>query len=97
VSAFLAVAGNRIHCRATAASACGREVPDADAPDWLNHLDRAAIVYLTMGTVWNRNLDVFRVVIEAVREDDIALIVTIGRDNDPATLGPQPDNMFVHR
>jgi len=73
------------------------EVPDADAPDWLDHLDRAVIVYLTMGSVWNRNLDVFRVVIEAVREDDIALVVTIGRENDPATLGPQPDNVLVHR
>lgn len=73
------------------------EVPDADAPDWLDHLDRAVIVYLTMGTVWNRNLDVFRVVIEAVREDDISLVVTIGRENDPATLGPQPDNVLVHR
>jgi UDP:flavonoid glycosyltransferase YjiC (YdhE family) len=73
------------------------EVPDAVAPEWLDHLERAAIVYLTMGTVWNRNLDVFRMVIEAVREDDIALIVTIGRANDPATLGPQPDNVLVHR
>ena len=43
-----------------------RERPDVDPPDWLDRLDSAAIVYLTMGTVWNRNLDVFRTVIEAV-------------------------------
>ena len=49
-----------------------------------------------MGTVWNRNLDVFRTVIEAVRDEDIALIVTVGRHNDPASLGPQPDNVLVH-
>ena len=73
------------------------EVPDADAPAWLDHLDRAATVYLTMGTVWNRDPEVFRVVIEAVRDDDVALVVTVGRDNDPAALGPQPDNVFVHR
>ena len=57
----------------------------------------AAIVYLTMGTVWNRNLDIFRLVIEAVRDEDIALIVTVGRENDPASLGPQPDNVVAHR
>jgi len=73
------------------------EIPDAVPPDWLDQLGSAAVVYLTMGTVWNRNLDVFRMVIEAVRDDDIALIVTIGRQNDPASLGPQPDNVLVHQ
>ena len=73
------------------------ERPDVDPPDWLDRLDSAAIVYLTMGTVWNRNLDVFRTVIEAVRDEDIALIVTVGRHNDPASLGPQPDDVLVHQ
>jgi UDP:flavonoid glycosyltransferase YjiC (YdhE family) len=71
--------------------------PDVDPPDWLDRLDSAAIVYLTMGTVWNRNLDVFRTVIEAVGDEDIALIVTVGRHNDPASLGPQRDNVLVHQ
>jgi MGT family glycosyltransferase len=73
------------------------EISDGDPPDWLEQLDSGAIVYLTMGTVWNRNLDIFRLVIEAVRDDDIALIVTIGSHNDPASLGPQPDDVFVHQ
>jgi UDP:flavonoid glycosyltransferase YjiC (YdhE family) len=73
------------------------EISDTDPPDWLEQLDPATIVYLTMGTVWNRNLDVFRLVIDAVRDDDIALIVTVGGHNDPANLGPQPDNVVVHR
>jgi MGT family glycosyltransferase len=68
-----------------------------DPPDWLGRLDSPAIVYLTMGTVWNRNIDVFRTVIEAVRDEDIDLIVTIGRGNDPASLGSQPDNVHVHQ
>lgn len=73
------------------------EIPDADPPEWLALLDSDAIVYLTMGTVWNRNLDVFEMVIDAVRDDDIVLIVTIGRQNDPASLGSQPDNVLVHQ
>ena len=73
------------------------ERPDVDPPDWLERLDSVAIVYLTMGTVWNRNLDVFRTVIEPVRDEDIALIVAVGRHNDPASLGPQPNNVLVHQ
>jgi UDP:flavonoid glycosyltransferase YjiC (YdhE family) len=73
------------------------EGPSAAPPEWLDRLDSAAIVYLTMGTAWNRNLDIFRLVIEAVRDEDIALIVTVGRQNDPAGLGPQPDKVVVHR
>ena len=73
------------------------ESPDADPPGWLDRLDFAATVYMTMGTVWNRNLDIFRTVIDAVRDQHIALIVTVGRQNDPASLGPQPDNVFVHQ
>ena len=73
------------------------ERPDVDPPDWLDGLDAAAVVYLTMGTVWNRNLDVFRTVIEAVGDEDLALIVTVGRNTDPASLGPTPDDVHVHQ
>jgi len=72
-------------------------VPDVDPPDWLDEIDAAATVYLTMGTVWNSNLDIFRTVIEALRDEDVALIITVGQLNDPVALGPHPDNVFVHR
>jgi MGT family glycosyltransferase len=36
-------------------------------------------------------------VIEAVRDEAVALVVTVGRQNDPAVLGPQPDNVVVHQ
>jgi UDP:flavonoid glycosyltransferase YjiC (YdhE family) len=73
------------------------QAPDVEPPDWLVRIDAAATVYVTMGTVWNRNLDIFRTVIEAVRDEDLAVIITVGQQNDPAALGPQPDNVFVHR
>ena len=68
-----------------------------EPPAWLDRLAGMPIVYLTMGTIWNRDLDVFRQVIEAVRDDAVALVVTVGRQNDPAVLGPQPDNVVVHQ
>jgi UDP:flavonoid glycosyltransferase YjiC (YdhE family) len=72
-------------------------IPDADPPDWLDRLEASRVVYLTMGTVWNRNLGIFRAVIDAVRDEDITLIVTLGSQNDPGNLGPQPPNVLVHR
>ena len=73
------------------------EVGGGEAPAWLDQLNAAATVYLTMGTVWNQDLEMFRMVIDAVRGEDIALVVTVGRQNDPASLGPVPANVVVHR
>jgi UDP:flavonoid glycosyltransferase YjiC (YdhE family) len=73
------------------------EAAGSDPPAWLEGLSAAATVYLTMGTVWNQDLDLFRMVIEAVRGHDIALVVTVGHQNDPESLGPQPANVVVHR
>ena len=74
-----------------------RERPTDEPPAWLDRLGGMPIVYVTMGTIWNRDLDMFRHVIEAVRDEALALVVTVGRQNDPAVLGPQPDNVVVHR
>jgi UDP:flavonoid glycosyltransferase YjiC (YdhE family) len=73
------------------------ELATEDPPAWLDRLGDVPIVYLTMGTIWNRDADLFRLVIEALRDEVLALVVTVGRQNDPAALGPQPDNVVVHR
>jgi MGT family glycosyltransferase len=52
------------------------------------------VVYVTLGTIWNTDLDVFRLVIDALR-DHANVILTIGRLNDPADLDDQPDNVIV--
>ncbi len=56
-----------------------------------------ATVYVTFGTVWNRDLDVFRVVLAALAAHPVEVVVTLGVDGDPAALGAQPDNVQVHR
>ncbi len=61
---------------------------------WLKDLPQRPTVYVTLGTIWNTDLDVFRLVIAALR-DRVNLIVTIGRQNDPALLGPQPKSVIV--
>jgi UDP:flavonoid glycosyltransferase YjiC (YdhE family) len=67
----------------------------AEAPDWLDALGGRPIVYVTMGTVWNRDVALFQRIIEALRDEPVALVVTVGQQNDPAALGPQPASVVV--
>jgi MGT family glycosyltransferase len=61
---------------------------------WLDDLPQQPTVYVTLGTIWNTDLDVFRLVIEALR-DRVNLIITVGRQNDPALLGAQPASVII--
>ncbi len=70
------------------------DVQVTERPAWLDDLTQRPTVYVTLGTVWNTNLEVFRVVIEALR-DHVNLIVTVGQHNDPAALGPQPRDVII--
>jgi UDP:flavonoid glycosyltransferase YjiC (YdhE family) len=56
-----------------------------------------ATVYLTFGTLWNRDLEAFRVVLTALSAHPVDVVVTLGVGGDPAALGAQPDNVQVHR
>jgi MGT family glycosyltransferase len=66
-------------------------------PEWLDRLDGLPIVYVTMGTVWNRDVDLFARVVAALCDEPIALVIAVGQRNDPAVLGPQPGNVVVRR
>lgn len=70
------------------------ETQVAQRPAWIDGLARRPTVYVTLGTIWNTDLDVFRLVIEALR-DHVNLIITVGRQNNPATLGPQPAGVII--
>ncbi len=70
---------------------------ESASPPWLDRIGDGTLIYLTLGTVFNQNLDIFRCAIEALRDDDLTLVVTVGRQNDPYALGPQPANVIVER
>lgn len=55
------------------------------------------LVYLTLGTFSNSNLDLFRLVLAALGELPVNAVATVGRDNDPAVLGPLPEHVRVER
>lgn len=66
-------------------------------PDWFAHLPDRPNVHLTLGTVFNHNLPLLRTVVAALRDEPINLLVSVGPDQDPAALGPQPENVRVQR
>ena len=58
---------------------------------------RPATVYITLGTVYNQNLGLFRTLLDGLRDEQLNIIVTVGKNSEPLALGPQPPNVQVHR
>jgi UDP:flavonoid glycosyltransferase YjiC (YdhE family) len=54
------------------------------------------LVYLTFGTVFE-DFELFTTALTGLRELGVGLVVTVGPDRDPATLGPQPAHVVVER
>jgi MGT family glycosyltransferase len=53
------------------------------------------LVWVTFGTVWNEDLSLFSMVVEAARELPVRVVVTLGPGHDPDELGKQPANVRV--
>ena len=70
---------------------------DEQLPDWIGDLAPVPTVYVSLGTIFNQKHEVFAAILEALRDEDLNVIVTIGGGNDPATLGPQPDNVHIEQ
>ena len=70
---------------------------DERLPEWMDRLRDVPIVYVSLGTIFNQNRDVFGTILEGLHGEDVEVIVTVGADNDPLQLGPQPDNVHVER
>lgn len=56
-----------------------------------------ALVYVSLGTVFNRNLPVFRSILEGLRDEPVSLVLSVGSNQDPAALGAQPPHVVVER
>lgn len=71
---------------------------DEDLPAWVGELSPRPTVYFSLGTEFNvSDQHLFDPVITGLRNEPINLVVTVGRDLDPAVLGPQPENVRVER
>lgn len=70
---------------------------DEELPAWIDDLPAVPTLYVSLGTIFNRSADVFTAILEGLREERLNVVVTIGTDNDPAALGPQPDHVHIER
>lgn len=57
-------------------------------PDW-------PLVYASMGTTSNTLPGLFPTILDALRDEPVNLVVTVGRNVDIAALGPQPDHVVL--
>jgi UDP:flavonoid glycosyltransferase YjiC (YdhE family) len=75
-----------------------RPNPDpGGAAVWLRELPEHAAVYVTLGTTWNLDTELFRTLVDALETLPLAIVVTLGAGGDPASLGPRPGNVHIHR
>jgi MGT family glycosyltransferase len=66
-------------------------------PDWADDLPDQPTVYATLGTAFNFRMDLFAAILAGLRDEPVNLILTVGRDQDPAQFGAQPPNVRVER
>jgi UDP:flavonoid glycosyltransferase YjiC (YdhE family) len=66
-------------------------------PDWIAALPDRPTVYATLGTMQNHHTEIFAAILAALADEPINVIVTVGRNGDPANFGPQPAHIHVAR
>ncbi|MCA1683360.1 MAG: glycosyltransferase, partial [Actinobacteria bacterium] len=79
------------HPMTNARLGAGAQAPGA----WAGELRPVPTVYVSLGTLFNQDPHVFAVILEGLGDADLDVIVTIGADQDPAVLGPQPPHVHV--
>lgn len=70
---------------------------DERLPDWAADLPERLTIYATLGTFFGRTPGVVAAIVDGLRDEPLNLIVTVGRDLDPATFGPPPANVRIER
>jgi UDP:flavonoid glycosyltransferase YjiC (YdhE family) len=68
-----------------------------ELPEWVADLGDRPTVYATLGTFENQETEVLRAILEGLRDEPLNLVLTVGRDRDPAEFGEQPPNVHVER
>ncbi len=76
------------------------ESGEEELPPWVAGLPDRPTIYATLGTEASRRPDaraLFSAMLAALRDEPVNLILTVGRENDPADFGPQPSNVHIAR
>ncbi len=70
---------------------------DEGAPEWPLPMPGAPLVYATLGTAVNTRTEILEAFVEALRDEHVNLVVTVGRDGSPDRFCPQPPNVRIER
>lgn len=72
--------------------------PARGSAGWAPPASGQPLVYASLGTAFNQEAgDLYARVLAGVRDLPVDLLVTVGRELDPAELGPQPANVRIER
>lgn len=71
--------------------------PGEHVPDWILSLPERPTILVTFGTVFNQAANVFEKVIAGLADEPVNVVVTTGRNRDPADLGQLPTNTRAER
>jgi UDP:flavonoid glycosyltransferase YjiC (YdhE family) len=55
------------------------------------------LIYVTLGTFFNANLDIFRAAVTGLASEPVEVVVTVGTNQDPDGLAPAPINARIER
>jgi UDP:flavonoid glycosyltransferase YjiC (YdhE family) len=66
-------------------------------PSWLLSLPARPTVYVTLGTAAGRDIGLLDVAVSGLAGLDLNVVVTVGRDGDPARLEDAGTNISAHR
>jgi UDP:flavonoid glycosyltransferase YjiC (YdhE family) len=69
--------------------------PGEVLPEWAQSLGDRPTVYAALGTIAHAMPGIFELILEALRSEDVNLVLAVGQD--PAVFGPQPANVHVER
>ena len=73
------------------------DAPDAPLPAWLDQPRERPLVYVTLGTEFNRKPAVFGAILDGLARGPFDVVVTVGPTGDPEALGPRPDHVRIER
>jgi len=73
------------------------DAPEAVLPTWLSTRSSRPLVYVTMGTEFNKKPEIFRSILDGLLSEAFDVVVTVGPRGDPSALRPVGDNVRVER
>ena len=72
--------------------------PQAPLPAWWHDMPPRPTVYVSLGTVFSAQYpELFDTILAGLRDEPLNLILTVGRDVEPARFGPQPASVRIER